>query len=153
MRKIVATFALLVFPVLACASTPQGRALQFGEIQKVTVDGLGNTYLDVCEQIVTPDCVAQNAAMTEAGTPWSQDDRVACLGPCASEPASKIQVGLDAVIAAQLVLFGLLKAGESDESKLKAARDELREAGERLLRVLEETGARDLVERKLLGAK
>jgi len=153
MRQFILTFTLLAFALVGCASTPEGRAIQFGEIQKVTVDSLGNTFLDVCEEIVTPACKEENASMTAAGTPWSKEDRVACLGPCASEPSSKIKTALDAVIAAQVALFGLLKGGESDEGRLKSARDELREAGERLLRVLEETGARDLVERKLLGAK
>lgn len=152
MRKLLLTFTLAAFTLTGCASTPQGKLHQAAEIQKISVDGLGNTYLDVCEQVVKPKCVAENDAAKEAGKPWTKEERIACLKPCDSDTASKIKTALDAVIAAQLVIYGLLKSGESDESKLKAARAELREAGERLLQVLEDLGARDFIESKLFGS-
>lgn len=151
MRKLLLTFTLAAFTFTGCASTPQGKLHQAGELQKIGVDGVGNTYLDICEEVVRPECIAKNDAAAASGTPWTKEDRVACLKPCDSETASKIKLALDAVIAIQLTVFALLKSGESDENKLKAAREELREAAEHLLEILEETGARDFVESKLFG--
>jgi hypothetical protein len=141
---------LLLTP--SCATTPQGRLHQTARTQKIVVDGLGNTYLDICEQIVRPRCVAENEASKLSGSPWDKEDRIACLKPCDSETASSIQAGLDVVLAAQLVVFQILKSGETGPD-LETARANLGDAAQHLLRLMESTGARELVESKLFGDK
>jgi hypothetical protein len=149
MRKLLPPIILLL--ALGCATTPQGRLKQAATYQKLAVDGLGNTYVDVCEQVQKPRCIQKNEESKSTEHPWTSEDRIACLSPCDSETAIKIKTGLDAVVATQLVVLGLLKAGEADEAKLSAARAELAEASEILLKILDETGARDFVSSKLLG--
>ena len=142
---------LLVFTVLlaGCATTPRGQLHQAAQIQKIAVDGLADTYLDVCEQVVMPQCIQKNEESKATSAPWTQEDRVACLRPCDSSTAQVIQTALDGVIAAQLVVLAALRS--EDEGGLVEARSELEEAADRLLSVLKETGAEKLVKEKLFG--
>jgi len=151
MKKLLLTSVLSSVLLSGCATTPEGKLHQGAKMQKVGVDGLANTYLDICEQIVRPQCIADNAAAKETEDPWEEEDRVACLTPCNSDNAAKIQTGLDAVIAAQLVVYGILKAGGASPEQLDKARAELAEAVERLKNVLDDTGATDFVLGKLYG--
>lgn len=148
--SLVLVNLLLLTP--SCATTPQGRLHQAAQTQKIVVDGLGKTYLDICEKIVRPRCVAENESSKTTGSPWSKEERIACLKPCDSETASSIQAGLDVVLAAQLVVFEVLKSGETGPA-LDTARSNLGDAAQHLLRMMESTGARELVESKLLGDK
>ncbi len=137
---------LLIALLAACATNPRARARRGALIQKATVDGMGQAYLGYCEIVRKPACIESDAAATEAGTPQTKDDRVACLRPCDSATAEMIQSAVDLVRTEQTVLFELLR-GDATDAELAAQRAQLRRAADQMILLMESTGAMDLLQR------
>lgn len=131
---------LAVCFILSCASTPKGKAHQAAVIQKTAVDGVGQAYLQYCEIVRKPKCVAADEAAADAGAPQTKEDRIACLRPCDSATATTIREAVDVVRTAQTALFLLLKRDDVTEDELAKSRAQLRTAAQDLMRLLEDKG-------------
>jgi len=142
--------ALLLLVITACASTPASRARTAGVIQKASVDGMGNAYLQYCEVVRVPKCVAADEKATADGSPMSKDDRIACLRPCDSKTATLIRDAVDVVRTAQTVLYEAIKSGASEED-LAASRQQLLRTTEQLIALLRATGVLELIEEVMEG--
>lgn len=130
-------FALMVS--FGCATTPRGRAVQVAVAQKTAADGLGNAYLDYCEEVRRSACIAADEAAQEAGKPQTKADRVACLRPCDSATAERFAEAVEIVRAAQLALFAALKTTEPD-AVIEEKRAALADAARALLELAREAG-------------
>ena len=139
---LVAVVAIGCAPVLA--STPQGRAHQAALATKAFVDASGEIYLAVCQEEVRPRCVADDRAATDAGTPQTQEDRVACLGACGSAVAERIQGYTGHVRTAQLVVWRLL-ATDAPAAELERAEQDMRAAVNALLEEMRKGGVDELI--------
>ncbi|MCH9637768.1 MAG: hypothetical protein K0U16_07490 [Gammaproteobacteria bacterium] len=128
-----------------CATTTKGRVHQAAVIQKTVVDGVGNAYLNYCEVVRKPTCVAEDKAATEKGTPQTKEQRVACLRPCDSATAKKIQTAVDIVRTEQSLLFELLHGGNATDEELKAQRQQLARAAQQLNALIRESGVVDML--------
>lgn len=140
-----ALFAIALAGVFACATTPKGRAQQSAVIQKLAVDGVGEAYLDYCKIVRRPICIEEDKDAADAGAPQTRDQRIACLKPCDSATAEKIQQQVDNVRTAQTVLFELLRRTETSDAELAASRAQLKRAAAQLTLLLEQLGIADLL--------
>lgn len=143
--------AMLLAMLLACATSPTTRTKNAGVYFKATVDGLGNGYLEYCEAVRRPSCIAKNAQSEEVGTPMTEEQRIACLRPCNSATASDIRTAVDVVRGAQTVLFHLLVKGNATTEELAMARAQLIDAVEALATVLDERGVTDMLKEAVEG--
>ncbi len=138
----IVIFLLIAGNVLGCGrGTAGARARQTAMIQKIAVDGAGNAYLQYCEIVRKPACVAADKA---ADPPQTKDQRIECLKPCDSDTAQKIKDSVEIVRAAQTVMYELVKAGGTPED-LQEARARLRSAAGQLILMLEDLGVMDLL--------
>jgi hypothetical protein len=138
-------FLLLASALVAgCASTPVGRVHQGALASKAFVDGVGSSYLSVCTEVVRPRCVEEDRRAQEAGTPQTEADRVACLKPCDSSTASKFHTAVGIVRVAQLVVWRALATGAGEEA-VKAADEDLKQALDALLELLQSAGLNNLM--------
>lgn len=143
MRKL----ALLFVALAGCASTPVGRVHQGALASKAFVDGMGESYLAVCTEVVRPSCVEKDRAAQAQGKSQTEADRVACLKPCDSQTAAGVHKAVGIVRVAQLVVWRALASGASDE-EVKAADEDLKQALHALLELLASSGVDEL-----MGAK
>ena len=137
---------IAIIALLSACATSQERARVGAVIQKATVDGLGQAYLGYCEVVRKPACIEADAAASQVGTPQTKEDRVACLRPCDSATATKIQTAVDIVRTEQTLLFELLR-GDATAEELSEQRSQLRRAADHLIGLMESTGAMDLLQR------
>jgi hypothetical protein len=138
MRRTI--FLLLIS--VACAHEGQlERRRDEAVLIKSTADGLGSSYLGYCETVRRPACIAADKKAREAGKSPTQDERVMCLRPCDSATAETIQVAVDELRSAQTVMWLLLTRGDATTEELMAARIQLLRSGQRLLDLLQQTGA------------
>ena len=147
MRLPIPLLLVAVVATSGCASlaeTPQGRAHQAALASKAFVDGSGEVYLAVCKEEVRPRCVDADKAATAAGTPQTQEDRVACLGPCGSAVAATVQKHTGYVVTAQLFVWRLL-ATDAPVAELEKAERELRIAITALLEEMRKGGVDELL--------
>lgn len=126
------------------ASTPEGRTHQAALASKAFLDASGEIYLAACQEDVRPRCVEADRSATAAGTPQTQEDRVACLGPCGSAVAERIQKYTGLVRTAQLLVWRLLATGAS-AAELEKAESELRIAIAALLEEMRKGGVDELI--------
>lgn len=142
--------AFIAFAITGCATSPRGRARQAAVVQKASVDGTGQAYLSYCKIVRKPACVAADKAASEAGTPQSKEDRIACLRPCDSATATKVQTAVDVVRTAQTALFEAIRDNATPE-ELAASRAQLQRAASQLILLLQEVGAMDLLDEAVEG--
>jgi hypothetical protein len=134
-------FILIVLAAGACAHTPQQRTETAAIITKSTADGLGLGYLEYCKEVRMPACVEAARKASESGAPTTQEERVACLRPCDSATADRIKAAVDILRTAQTAVWLLLTRGDATAAELEAAREQLLRSAQKLLALLEETGA------------
>lgn len=143
---------VLLVPALSCATTPRSRAKQVAVIQKTVVDGVGNAYLSYCKIVRKPKCIDEDRATRGAGRFPTKEERVACLKPCDSSTAEKVQTGIDVVRTAQSTLFELIRSEDVTEAELDAQRDQLSQASRQLIALLRDHGIMDLLGDAVGGA-
>ena len=141
MRESVLLFAALV---AGCASTPVGRVHQGALASKAFVDGVGESYLAACTEVVRPGCVEKDRAAKAAGKPQTEADRVACLKPCDSKTAEKVHIAVGIVRVAQLAVWRVLATGAAEDKVLEADED-LKQALHALLELLGSSGVDELM--------
>lgn len=142
----VVTLALLgISGSLSCATTPKGRARQFAVVQKTAVDGSGAAYLGYCRIVRRPKCIAADQAAKTAGGSQTEEERIACLKPCDSNTAERVQQLVDVVRTEQSALFELLKTSDPTEAEIAAQRKQLFRAARQLEALLAETGINDML--------
>lgn len=134
---------------MACATSPSPKteARTVAVTQKIAVDGVGQGFLSYCKIVRRPACIVADEESTAAGEPMTKADRIACLKPCDTATASKIQAGVDVVRTAQTALFELLRDPDATDAELEAQRKQLRRASEQLTELMRSSGALDLLQK------